>query len=347
MSSYKKMLIPLFITVLCLFSSCTEKEPTYTTRTFFAMNTVVTLSVDTDNSMLIDSAEAELRGIEHLFSRTDADSEISAINAAGNTAVSEQCFEILAQLSEISKNTGGAFNPCMGQIVSLWDITGTQYVPTDAEIESALNNCPADGYTLQAPNVVMRANPSVLLDLGGAVKGYAAEETLKFLQKNGVTNAMVNIGGNVGICGNAHGNPYGWNIGIRNPFYPDELAGQITLSDGIVSVSGIYERGFERDGVRYHHIFDPATGKPAENGIVSTVVIAKDGLLSDALSTALFIMGISDSYALYDSGIYDFEAVLFADDGTVYLTDGLRNSFELYADAAFSPNEKLHLADGH
>ena len=137
---------------------------------------------------------------------------------------------------------------------------------------------------------------------------------------------MISIGGNIAVTGSAPERKGFWRVGIKNPFSPDEVACYIDCTDKIISVSGDYERYFIKDNKLYHHIFDPSTGYPVDNDIKSVVVIAKDGLVSDALSTALFVMGKEKAVNFYNSGVYDFETVIFTYDNKVYVSDGIKNN---------------------
>lgn len=328
------LIIIAFSTVFAL-SAC-EKENPYIADEFFAMDTFVTVIADGSTA----SAEEAICEIEAVFSKTKPDSDISIINENMTTEVSPTCADVLEKAQKVAFATNGAFNPCMGQVVSLWDVTGKKYVPTSDEISALLPFCGFGGYTVSG-NTVSKANKKTQIDLGACVKGYAAEFAVKRLKECGVSSAMVSIGGNIAVIGSAEARDGVWRVGIKNPFYPDEIAGYIDCTDKIISVSGDYERYFERDGEIYHHIFDSATGYPAKNGIKSVAVISDDGLESDALSTALFCMGVEKALEFYASGSYSFEAVIFSDNGEVYLTDGIKSDFVLYDDARYGDDEYL------
>ena len=185
------------------------------------------------------------------------------------------------------------------------------------------------------------------IDLGGIAKGYALEKAKNVLEDSGEENFCISFGGNVAVSGSSEGNirngKKGWNVGVTNPFNKEEILGSLLMDDGIVSVSGSYERFFEKDGKIYHHIFDSQTGYPSSSDLVSAVVITDDGALADALSTALFVMGKDDAIEFYNEKIYDFEMILVAQDGNVYVSGGIEEKFSLNENACHKNGNKLKL----
>ena len=332
-----------FIVLLILFVVCGKtKHNTFLSDSFFAMDTFVSVKAAGGEPNVSDSVKDELKKLERTFSRTDPQSDIARLNAASTLEVTPICAEVLTRVQELAAATEGAFNPCLGSVSALWDITGKKYIPTAKELTALLPYCSADGYTVEG-TTVSKAHLQTQIDLGAAVKGYAAEKAIDCLQNKGVTDAMISIGGNIAICGNAPGRTDGWEIGIRNPFFPDQTAVTFVCTDKVIAVSGDYERYFEKDGIRYHHIFDPATGYPAQSGIKSVAVIAPDGLNADVFSTALFVMGVDKALAFYQSGAYDFEAIFFTDDGKVSVTEGLKEQIALVPGAEYRVGVPLTL----
>jgi predicted phage replisome organizer len=160
--------------------------------------------------------------------------------------------------------------------------------------------------------------------LGGIGKGAAADELIRYLETSEISHGLVSVGGTIGVFGDKpDGTPY--KIGVRDPDDPNGVVTYLHIRDGFVAVSGDYERYFEEDGVRYHHIFDPYTGIPADGGLRETAVYCTSGAVADALSTALFVMGKDASLSLYESG--GFEAVLVSSDGSITATEGLRTEY--------------------
>ncbi len=333
----KNKITLILIIIILLLCSCQRSE-VYKTDNFFAMDTFISTKCDT-TSKNISIIQETIFDIENKFSKTLPDSEISKINSSFTAQISDECADILSRLSQISSETEGAFNPCMEPIISLWDITGKKHIPDDEEIQNALNFCDANSYTVSA-NTLTKKHQQSKLDLGAAIKGYAAQKAIENIINAGVVNAMVNIGGNIAVCGHSETLSNSWRVGITNPFAPETIAGYIDCTDTIISVSGDYERYFEKDGIIYHHIFDPKTGKPADNDIKCVAVISADGLVSDALSTALFVMGKDKALEFYKSSSLDFEAIIFTKDKNVFLTDGISSSFVLYEESELNLVQK-------
>lgn len=329
----------ILISVFLLFSlSSCQKNADYKTDNFFAMDTFITTRAEagSNESEILKNTITE---IEKVFSKTLAGSDIYNINSSSVTVVSDECADILMRLTEISQKTSGAFNPCMEPIVSLWDITGKKYIPSDQEINSLLSYCEPDSFVI-SQNTVTKKYPETKLDLGAAIKGYAAQKAIDNIKNEGIQNAMVSIGGNIAVCGHSESIENAWRVGITNPFSPDTIAGYIDCTNTIISVSGDYERYFEKDGVIYHHIFNPHTGKPASNDIKSVAVISPDGLVSDSLSTALFVMGKDKALEFYKTSDFDFEAIIFTKDKNVYVTDGIASSFILIEKSGLKLKQK-------
>ena len=325
-----RRLLPLLLS--CAFLPSCLSPVTTVTDNIFAMDTYIYVQARGADSDILDEVREAIYEEERTFSRTSALGEIYRLNESkSGCAVTSGCAELLSTALEISEKTGGAFSPCMGALTDLWDVKAEHpRVPDEESIKQALAICRTDALTLDG-NVVKKDDPALRVDLGGIAKGHAAQRVIGVLRENGVTDALVSFGGSIACIGNSE-NGDGWNIGVKNPFRTDELIGTVRFTDAYLAVSGTYERYFEQDGVRYHHIFDPATGYPAESDLESVAVLSEDGVLADALSTALFVLGKDTSLALYEKGTYDFDAILIGKDGEVTLTAGLTDRFV--------PNEK-------
>ena len=322
----------LILPLVFLLASCTEVYR-YTRDEFYSMTTVVTVISDADT----DFAETRqfASDFENRVSRTKTDSEIYKLNKDGKGTLSDDSLFILKKALEIAEDTEYAFNPCMGELADLWDITsGNKNIPSDEEISKALSTTNAKDVIIEEDNVTLPNGMKI--DLGGVAKGYALEKMLNLeCLKSDSPNVCVSIGGNVGVVGSSQTNRKndisGWNIGITNPFEKQTTLGSITLEHGFISVSGAYERYFEKDGKIYHHIFDAKTGYPSKSDLASAVVINNDGLEGDALSTALFVMGKDKAIEFYKNSEYDFEMILITDGGEIVISEGVSSKF--------SPNE--------
>lgn len=307
--------------------------------TFFAMNTYVTVrpsdvmrdgeavSPDVMDTLLTE-CRALVTEIENTLSATLPESDTGRFNrsAEGITDASPLFAELLSRSLTISEATGGAFSPTLQTLTALWNVTGGGYVPTDAQLKEALSHTDPAAVTVTG-NAVYKTDAALMVDFGAIGKGYAAERMIEYLRDAGLQAGLVSLGGNVG----AFQSPTdldAFTVGITDPADTSALIGNLALKNGYVSVSGDYERYFEAGGEIYHHIFDPSTGMPADSDLRCAVVIAQDGALADALSTALFVMGEEQALAFYDSGIYDFHAILVTADGRILVTSGIAGAFE-------------------
>lgn len=319
----KKFVVILALCAL-LLTSCTEKD-TYFADTYFAMNTVVEIVSDEKESA--PSVYEKICYYENIFSRTKEGSEIYSLNQKGEGELSDEALYVLEKAIKIANDTNCAFNPCMGTLTELWNITsGEKYVPSEEETEKAKSYCDISGVKIDGNHVSIPEGMKI--DLGGVAKGYALQKSLSF---ESAENLCVSLGGNVGVVGSSQTlkkqSKKGWTVGITNPFDKQTTVGELVLCEKFVAVSGAYERYFEKDGKIYHHIFDSNTGYPAESDIASSVIISSDGLEADALSTALFVMGKERSIEFYQSGKYDFDMILITNDGELLVSEGVYDNF--------------------
>lgn len=312
----KKLLALLLLLCLCL-TACAKSSPAETE--IFAMDTFMRIRIWDDNALLSDACQ-EIRRLEALFSVTDENSEIYALNRDGQAALSTDTAEILSKAVALSQRTNGAFDPTVYPLVRAWCFTsGEPRVPTQSELDRLLPSVGTEHLQLSEGSAVLTQGAQV--DLGGIGKGYTAQKCLDFLASKGVTTAMLSLGGNVQTLGSKpDGTP--WIIGIADPQSPSEAIATITFTGSLALVtSGGYQRYFELDGTRYHHILNPQTGKPAETGLSSVTILAQDGTTADALSTALFVMGMDKAVDFW-RGSDDFEAIFITDGGDIYATEG-------------------------
>lgn len=226
----------------------------------------------------------------------------------------------------MAEETDGALEPTIYPVLTAWGFTTEENrVPSDAEIKELLKNVGYERIRLENMNVQM--DRDMMLDLGSVGKGYAGDLAAQVLKDNGITSALLDLGGNIQAVGSK---PDGsqWRLGLRDPF-SDGTLGVLEISNQAVVTSGAYERYFiGEDGTRYGHIINPATGYPAESGLASATVIAQEGKLCDALSTSLYVMG-AERAINYWRQHQNFDMILITDDGKIYLTDGIAGSFTL------------------
>ena len=335
-----KKIILLLITAVVIMTSCTSD--TTVSHEFFAMDTFIGVDAQNTDEKVLKELEKLVGEDEKKYSRTFSGCELYEFNKTGNgDALSSDTFALLKRAFEIHERTDGAFSPYLGTLTDLWDIKSEKpKVPDEADIKAVLKNCSPDGITFDG-NTIVKTNKQLQLDLGGIAKGRSAGNCIEFLRSKGVKNAIISFGGSIACIGESKKGSEGWKIGIKNPFATNEIVGSINVSDIYVSVSGAYERFFEKDGKRYHHILDPKTGYPAQTDIESVAVISEDAVISDALSTALFVMGKEKALEFYKSNVYSFEAILMLKDGRVIVTDGIKDVFTFNGDASYKDGKKL------
>lgn len=298
------------------------------TRTVYTMDTVMNLTAYGENaSAALDAAEETLRTLDAKLDRHDETSTVSALNRDGTVEDAE-----LAQLTDIAQTigalSGGAFDPTVAPVMDAWDFTGdAPRVPSDEELSALLAHVGSEKLSVDGNTIAL--SDGAQLDLGGIAKGYAADLLRAQLEKEGVTSATLDLGGDVFVMGRKTDGS-DWRIAVKDPADTESYLGVVSAADKFVVTSGVYERYFEENGVRYHHILDPKTGCPAESGLVSVTVLCGNGAWADALSTACFVLGPDGALALRDDLAdqgTDFELILVTDDGRVLYTDGLADTF--------------------
>ena len=312
---------------LTLLSGCASRTPQAAERTFFAMDTVMSVRVYGDEALL-DAAEDRVRELEALWSVTDPGSEIYALNRDGSAALSGDAARLLAGALDMCVRTGGALDITIYPVVRLWGFTTGEYtVPDSGAIEELLTRVDHTRVELDETTWTASLPDGMEVDLGSVAKGDTGDTLAGLLKSRGVESALLDLGGNIQTIGaRPDGTP--WRVGVRDPEDGTGHIGVVSVSGKAVVTSGGYERYFEQDGVRYWHILDPETGAPARSGLQSVTVIGESGLLCDALSTALFVMGLDGALEHWRE-YRDFEAVFVCDDGSVTVTAGLEDSFTL------------------
>ncbi len=334
------------IIALMLFSGCASYN-TQTGNKFsnstLAMGTVINETVYADSE---EDATAVMSDIAKLINELDTKhlswrikgADVYNINESTGSDVSYITLNCVKTCLDVSEKSGGLFDITVGDLSTLWGIgTETARVPSDDEIQSVLEHVDYTRVIISEKNISLA--DSQKLDLGAVGKGLACDEirtyidTAKQSGKTTTSGAVISVGGSVLLYGtNPSSDDGSWTIGIRNPFgAADDYAAVLKLGESCVSTSGDYEKVLEADGKKYHHILNPKTGYPAESNITGVTVVSDSGILSDALSTACFILGYSDdALALLDT--YDAEAVFILRDKTVYITDGIADKLTLTTD---------------
>ncbi len=322
----KKILIALAVVAAVAAAAIFFASSNEVKREFFAMNTFVSAKVKgfaaRDAAGGISTLVRELDSKQ--LSRYTSGSEISRINSEAETVLSDEMRDYITELLEVGKMSGGKFDIALGAVSDLWSFNDSPRVPSTDELTEALSRSGSDKLSLNG-NTLTRAD-GCIVDLGSAGKGIALDKVKSYLSDKKISSAVVSVGGSVLLYGKGS-----FNVGVRDPWGD---AGRsvmtVKLGAGCVSTSGSYERCFEQGGKRYHHILDPDTGLPVENGLVSVTVISDSGLLSDALSTACFVLGAEGGAKL--AAKYGCEAIFITEDKKVICTDGIKPNVTVLAD---------------
>lgn len=329
--------------VLALLSGChgpAASAPQKAEKTVYAMDTVMTLTAYGENGAAgLDRAEAEILRLDDLLSISKETSDVYKLNRDKTGDVSPETGQLLERALDIAELTEGDFDPTIYAAMRDWGFysnSGHGYrVPPLAQAARQI-----DYRNIHAGEITAGENtgrywvtvnyPSVGLDLGGIAKGYTSERALEVMEDSGVTSAIVSLGGNVGTLGRK---PDGsaWNVAIQDPEQESGYIATLSLgeAEGCVYAitSGGYQRYFEEDGKRYHHILDPKTGAPAETDLLSVTIVSEDGTLADGLSTALFVKGFEEAVEFWRDNAGEFEMVLVTEKG-LFATEGLDISSE-------------------
>ena len=319
----KKLIAVLLVLASLPLSACAKTEKQSVVG--YYLDTVVTLTAYVDDAQVLQDALEECGRYERLLSRTIEGSDVWRINHASGqpVKVSDDTLTILDCARQVSALSDGMFDVTIAPVSTLWDFTSGAAVLPDADAIAGaaelvdISKLEIDGGEVTLPEGMM-------IDLGGIAKGYIADAVKRYLMDRGVESAILSFGGNIVAIGmKPDGSP--WKVGIQDI---DKPTGEYMLVSknygGSTVTSGIYERGFDLDGVRYHHILDPHTGWPVQNELASVTIFSESSMWGDALSTGAFALGTQKGMAMIE-GLEGIEAVFIARDRTATYTSGARN----------------------
>lgn len=315
------------------------------------LNTAVQITIyDSQDKALLDDCLALCDKYELVFSRTNEKSELYKLNHRKDTSdkdpntdrqttpypvsgtadtwhISEDLAALLSEGLDITRESDGAFDIAIAPLTSLWDFTAEDpKAPDDAAIQKALPLCSSDGVTIDGQDITLPSD-DIQFDVGAIAKGYIADRLKDFLVKKGVKSAIINLGGNVLCIGSKpDGTPF--KIGIQKPFADrNETEAVMDITGKSVVSSGIYERCFKQGGKLYHHILNPQTGYPYENGLISVTIISDQSVDGDALSTTCFALGLEDGLKFAEKkGVH---AVFITEDYELHYTDGFQDEINV------------------
>jgi len=289
------------------------------------MGTVIRTELWSDDSVSANQAiglvNDEMHRIDRLMSTYKSDSEVSRVNqdaADHPVKISHELMELLVRGLEMSRLTDGAFDITYASVGQMYDFR-QRVRPDEKQIQKAL---PTVNYRCvildQSEETVFFARQGVRIDLGGIAKGYAVERGVAILRAWGIDHGLVSAGGDTRILGDRRGAP--WIVGIRDPRNRDQVIARLPLVDEAISTSGDYERFFEENGERFHHIISPRTGHPAGD-VHSVSIVGPNATMTDGLSTSVFVMGVADGLRLINS-LDQYEGVIVDKDGKLHQSNG-------------------------
>ena len=343
----------ILIAALCLCLTGCGKQTTEATAQIFAMDTVMEVAAYCSKAEeAVQETKGRIKALENQLSRTKADSDVSRVNHNGTTPTTGLTYGMRALLPaalEYRDATNGAFDITIAPVMDAWGFTGDSFrVPEQSELDTLLKKVNSDAIQmLGSPSDSVTLGEGQAIDLGGIAKGYTSDCVEAVFYDHEIENGKISLGGNVFVLGTK---PDGsdWRVGIKDPRNESGLAAILSLRDAYAITSGGYERYFEENGKTYHHIIDPATGYPADSGLLSVTVVADangpdqewvqpgNGTMCDAFSTALFVMGEEQALDFWRNGGYDFDLVLVTEDGRVVITAGLADRFEEVKDSGYT-----------
>lgn len=305
-----------------------RKEKAYKLSTFSMGSAVQQTVYGKSSREAAAKAASTVAELENQISWRREGSEIAKLNENAGKApieIKDDTWELLSLAQEVSEKSGGAFDCTIAPVSRLWDFDGEPRLPEPEALKDALKNVDHTLLSLGKNGKASLKKESAALDLGALGKGAACTAAVKAYGAYDVKGAVVAVGGSVGLYGEKPGGKP-WRVAVRDPETSGSL-GELSLLSGYVSTSGSYEKRFTQDGKTYHHLLDPKTGYPAESGLLSVTVWSEEGALSDALSTACFVLGLPKSLPVLKS--MKAQAVFVTTEQKVYVTQGLKDKFVL------------------
>ncbi len=320
------VMIALACTVAAVLVSCASEDSgapagDVSEKTRFMMGTYVTIHVRGPKEaadLAIDAALDRMEEVDDKFNILNPESPLHAFNHEGVPVTDEEILGIVASALEMSRSTDGAFDVSISPLIELWGFYDeAPELPERQEVEVCLERVGYE-YLILEEGSLRKTREDVRIDLGGIAKGYAVGEGVRVLEEMGVTEALIDAGGDIYALGARDGGP--WKVGIRAT-RGEGLLGYLEVQDTAVMGSGDYERFFVHEGKRYHHIFDPRTGYPAEE-LSGITVISPDPTMADAWATALFVMGPEKGLKFAEQ-MPDLDAIMMTTSGEVLYTSGM------------------------
>ena len=322
----------LLILPICLIISCNYSNHDLYETENFAMDTVVSQKIyGTNAKKAANEVFERIKYLERLLTIHAPGGDINRLNenaGQGNIELNQETVAIIKSALKISQLSGGAFDITIAPLVKLWGIgTEDPNIPSQKQVQTLLTLVGYNDIHLDEKNhYVALKKKGQMVDLGGIAKGFAGDAAVKIYKKNGIHSALINLGGNVVTLGRRVDGSL-WSIGIQNPRAKvGKYIGIINVTDKTVATSGDYQRYFEQNNKRYHHIIDPKTGEPADSGLLSVTVVAKSSTEADALATAGFVLGLDKGMQLIKE-YGQTGAIFITKKKEIMITDNLSDNF--------------------
>lgn len=329
-----KNIVILLLTAF-IFSGCSvngHSQNEYT-KTLYCMDTIVMITVYAEDAeQIVNDLEKKVEDYEYQFSTEFEFAPTYELNRNGEGFLTDEGMKLLEASLSLYKETDGAFNVAIYPVMKEWGFLGEAkefHVPSPESLREALAISNPEDIKINSENGEIAFDKAdMAIDFGGIAKGYISQKLINYLEDTDAEWALLSLGGNIQVYGEKQsGKP--WNIAILNPDDTNDYICSVQVDSGTAVVtSGGYQRNFEEDGVLYHHIVDPSTGYPANNGLKSVTIVTKDGMLADGLSTSIYIMGYEKGVEYWRANSDEFEMVIMTDDGQIWITEGLEKSYK-------------------
>jgi thiamine biosynthesis lipoprotein len=332
MQKNKRQILTAFLFIaVCIaayFLIVREQNNKSASAQIFAMDTYMELTAYGKNAEeAVGAAKDEIERLDALLSTGNEKSEIGQLNKNKKAQISADTQYLLNRSLTIYEETDGAFDITIYPVMRAWGFTGEEHhIPSEEELQSLLQLVDASSLQYDASTQTLTLPEGVEIDFGGIAKGYTSQRVAQIMQEYDINSAILNLGGNVQLVG-AKPDGSSWKVAIKSPDEQEEYLGVLSAQNKAIITSGGYERYFEENGRKYHHIIDPKTGIPAYNGLQSVTIVSEDGTLADGLSTALYVMGTESAVKFWQNHNDEFDAILYTDDGNLYVTEGIADTF--------------------
>lgn len=323
----------IFCYISVIFLSCSSEKHS---KSWISLGTVCNVTLFQPKSEeIFEKIIQRVNQIEEKMSiHCQETSQIQQINANSgikSTLVSNDTFYVIKTGYDYSQKTDGAFDITIGPLSVLWDVTNeSPKVPSFENIKNKVSLVNWQNLKLDYKNnEVFLQRPGMQIDLGGIAKGYAADEAVAILKKNHINRGIIDFGGNIYAYGYKNNRLEPWKIGIKNPFQKESYPVlSVSVVDKTVVTSGVYERFFEQEGKKYHHIIDSKTGYPADTDVVSCTIIGDSSMIADAIATAVLVMGKDEGLNFLKKET-SVEGIIITNDKKIYSTTGIKDNLKL------------------